>query len=195
MVKGKIVETKPMKINQFLVIGRHVPTKENPAPKIWKMRVFARDRVQAKTKFWYFLRRQHKVKKASGEVISIHEVSYIDSEINEKNQSSIKNYGIVLRYQSRTALHNMYKEYRDISLNGAISQLYMEMSGRHRAQHDAIHIIKTSIVSSTKLLRRKHAITFSNPGIKFPKAFRNARAPTLQHRSNFAASRPNLVGI
>lgn len=87
----------------------------------------------------------------------------------------------------------MYKEYRDISLNGAISQLYMEMSGRHRAQHDAIHIIKTSVVSSGKLLRRKHAITFSNPAIKFPKAFRNVRAPTLQHRSTFAATRPNLI--
>ena len=186
MVKGRTVEMRPMKIKQFLVIGRHRPTESNPTPKVWKMRVFARDTVQAKTKFWYFLRRQHKVKKASGEVIAIH-------EILEKNKSNVKNYGIVLRYQSRTGLHNMYKEYRDISLNGAISQLYMEMSGRHRAQHDAIHIIKTSVVSSTKLLRRKHAITFSNPSIKFPKAMRNARAPTLQARSHFAANRPNLL--
>lgn len=79
MVKGRTIETRPMKINQFLVIGRHVPTEDNLTPKIWKMRVFARDTVQAKTKFWYFLRRQHKVKKASGEVIAIHEVGLTHS--------------------------------------------------------------------------------------------------------------------
>ena len=99
----------------------------------------------------------------------------------------------MIRYQSRTGIHNMYKEYRDISLNGAVSQMYMEMSGRHRAQHDSIHIIKTAVVGSSKLLRRKHAITFSDPGLKFPKIHNQVRAPTRQYRKTFAASRPSLV--
>ena len=71
--------------------------------------------------------------------------------------------------------------------------MYMEMSGRHRAQHDSIHIIKTAVVGSSKLLRRKHAITFSDPALKFPKVHNQVRAPTKQFRTTFAASRPSLV--
>ena len=44
-------------------------------------------------------------------------------KIFEKNVRHIKTYGIALSYQSRNGTHNMYKEYRDVSLNGAISQL------------------------------------------------------------------------
>ena len=36
----------------------------------------------------------------------------------------MKNYGIWVRYQSRTGYHNAYKEYRDTTLNGAVEQLY-----------------------------------------------------------------------
>jgi len=42
----------------------------------------------------------------------------------------------------------MYKEYRDTTLCGAVSQLYMEMSGRHSANHDSIQIIRTSVVEN-----------------------------------------------
>ena len=67
------------------------------------------------------------------------------------------------------------------------------MSGRHRAQHDSIHIIKTAVIGSSKLLRRKHAITFSDPALKFPKVHNQVRAPMRQFRSTFSASRPSLV--
>jgi len=36
----------------------------------------------------------------------------------------VKNFGVWVRYQSRTGYHNMYKEYRDTTLNGAVEQLY-----------------------------------------------------------------------
>ena len=36
----------------------------------------------------------------------------------------MKNFGVWVRYQSRTGYHNMYKEYRDTTLNGAVEQLY-----------------------------------------------------------------------
>ena len=49
----------------------------------------------------------------------------------------------------------MYKEVRDISLNGAISQVYTEMSGRHRAPHESIQIIKTSVVPRNEVVREK----------------------------------------
>ena len=45
------------------------------------------------------------------------------SRIFEKNPNAVKNYGIWLRYRSRTDQHNMYKEYRDMTINGAVSQM------------------------------------------------------------------------
>ena len=42
----------------------------------------------------------------------------------------MKNFGVWVRYQSRTGYHNMYKEYRDTTLNGAVEQLYQ---ARHLA--------------------------------------------------------------
>ena len=60
------------------------------------------------------------------------------NEIFEKSTNSIKNYGICLRYLCRTGYINMYKEFRDVSLNGAVSQLYMEMSGKHEAPLESI---------------------------------------------------------
>jgi len=67
-------------VHQFLVVGRGHPSNENPNPKIFKMRVFADDQVRAKSKFWYFLKRMNKIKKANGEILSVNEVrnfSYI----------------------------------------------------------------------------------------------------------------------
>lgn len=91
-------------------------------------------------------------------------------KIFEKNTRHIKTYGIVVKYQSRTATHNMYKEYRDVSLNGAISQLCkpftskrvinyldMEMSGRHRARHDTIQIVRTAVIKKSADIKRPYA--------------------------------------
>jgi hypothetical protein len=64
-------------VHQFLVVGRSHTTQANPNPKIFKMRIFAVDQVRAKSKFWYFLKRMNKIKKAHGEILSVHEVIII----------------------------------------------------------------------------------------------------------------------
>jgi large subunit ribosomal protein L18Ae len=61
-------------VHTFLVVGRNHPSEQNPNPKIFKMRIFANDEVRAKSKFWYFLKRMNKIKKAHGEILSVHEV-------------------------------------------------------------------------------------------------------------------------
>ena len=44
-------------------------------------------------------------------------------QVFEKRTNAVKNYGVVMRYLSRTLNINMYREYRDTSLCGAVSQL------------------------------------------------------------------------
>jgi len=63
--------------HQFLVVGSHVASEKNPNPKIYKMRIFAADDVRAKSKFWYFLRRLNKIKKANGQILSCTEVNIL----------------------------------------------------------------------------------------------------------------------
>merc|ERR1711907_333485 len=102
------------------------------------------------------------------------------------------NYGIVLKYLTRTGIVNMYKEYRDNTLCGAVSQMYNEMAGRHSAPSESIHIIKTLIQPDSKVLRPQ-IVQYTKAGLSYPKFTTLKRAPTASHKSVFTATRPTLV--
>ena len=53
------------RLNEYQVIGRRLPTDAVPEPKLFRMRIFAPNVVVAKSRYWYFLKKLHKVKKAS----------------------------------------------------------------------------------------------------------------------------------
>lgn len=112
-------------------------------------------------------------------------------QIFEKNPTKIKNYGIWLRYQSRTGYHNMYKEYRDTTLNGAVEQMYIEMASRHRVRFPCIQIIKTATIPA-KLCKRESSKQFHNSKIKFPLVYKKIRPPSRKLKTTYKASRPNL---
>ena len=61
-------------------------------------------------------------------------------QVLEKSPLKVKNYGVWLRYDSRSGTHNMYKEYRDVTITSAVLQCYREMGGRHRARAHAIQV-------------------------------------------------------
>lgn len=66
-----LIEWFPGRLNEYQVIGRHLPTDTNPTPKLYRMRIFAPNTVVAKSRFWYFLMKLRKVKKSNGEIITI----------------------------------------------------------------------------------------------------------------------------
>jgi len=147
-------------MRQYQVVGRKAGTPENPNPEAYRMVIFAPNPVAAKSKFWYFMRQFRKMKKTTGEILDC-------VEINEKNARIVKNYGIWLRYDSRSGTHNMYREYRDVKLTGAVSQLYNEMAGRHRCRPRSIQIIRTATLA-TKDLNRPNGAQFAKAKVKFP---------------------------
>ncbi|RRT82427.1 hypothetical protein B296_00020027 [Ensete ventricosum] len=114
-----------------------------------------------------------------------------ETKIFERKPTKIKNYGIWLRYQSRTGYHNMYKEYRDTTLNGSVEQMYNEMASRHRVRCHCIQIIKTATIPS-KLCKRESTKQFHDSKIKFPLVFKKVRPPTRKLKTTYKASRPNL---
>ncbi|KAL6549103.1 60S ribosomal protein L18a-2 [Orobanche hederae] len=168
-------------------VRRALPTETDEHPKIYRMKLWATNEVRAKSIFWYFLRRLKKVKKSNGQVLA----KFLLMRIFEKNPTTVKNFGIWLRYQSRTGYHNMYKEYRDTTLNGGVEQMYPDMVSRHRVRHHCIQIIKTATVPA-KLCKRESTKQFHNSKIKFPLMIRKVRPPSRKLKTTYKATRPNL---
>ena len=52
----------------------------------------------------------------------------------------VKNFGIWIRYDSRSGTHNMYKEFREMSRADAVDSLYQDMAARHRARFGSIAV-------------------------------------------------------
>nr|XP_011460183.1 PREDICTED: 60S ribosomal protein L18a [Fragaria vesca subsp. vesca] len=173
-----------LKYHQYQVVGRALPKDAEDTPKIYRMKLWHTNEVRAKSKFWYFLKKLKKVKKSNGQMLAI-------NEIFEKKPTVVENYGIWLRYQSRTGYHNMYKEYRDTTLNGAVDQMYNEMASRHRVRFPCIQIIKIATIPA-KLCKRECTKQFHNSKIKFPLITRKVRPPTRKLKTTYKASRPNL---
>ncbi|KAK5008081.1 60S ribosomal protein L20B, partial [Cryomyces antarcticus] len=131
----KLIQSHPGRLTEYQVIGRHLPSDANPTPKLYRMRIFADNDVVAKSRFWYFLSKLRKIKKTNGEIVTL-------NKIHEKRPQKVKNFGIWIRYDSRSGTHNMYKEYREMSRTDAVEALYQDMAARHRARFRSIHILK-----------------------------------------------------
>lgn len=172
---------------QYQVVGRHLPTEKDPNPQIYRMKLWARDDVKARSKFWYFLRKLRRVKKANGQIIAV-------NEIFERNPTTVKNYGIWVRYNSRTGVHNAYKEYRDTTLNGAVEQMYQEMGSRHRVRHSGIQIIRTATLKASEC-KRPAIKQLHDSKIKFPMIRKMARPSSRVYKTVFKADRPNIASF
>mmetsp|Transcript_6751 Transcript_6751/g.14803 ORF Transcript_6751/g.14803 Transcript_6751/m.14803 type:complete len:175 (-) Transcript_6751:281-805(-) len=166
----------------YQVVGRKAPSATDANPPAYRMKLFARNEVNAKSRFWYFMHQMRKMKKTTGEILDV-------NEIVEKNPRYVKNYGIWIKYNSRSGTHNMYREYRDVTLNAAIDTLYNDMAGRHRSRNKSIQIIKTATVKSADC-KRVATMQMHNSTLKFPLPHRIMRPACKQLRSIYSATRP-----
>lgn len=173
-------------LHQYHVVGRMVPGKGGSSADeetaVYRMRIFAPNPVVAKSRFWYFLRKLKRVKKANGEILVV-------NEIHEKDISTVKVFGVWLRYKSRSDTVNMYKEFRDVAMTGAVEQMYMEMSGRHRARWSSIHVLKVQEVEKDDV-RRPNTLQFMEDDLRFPLPHARPRASKKSKRPTYLANRP-----
>jgi large subunit ribosomal protein L18Ae len=182
---GKQDIALPRGQSQYQVVGRFVPNQKydeaSPMCKVYRMNLFAKNKVVARSRFWYFLGRMCRVKKANGQIISV-------SQIYEKSPLRVKNFGIWFRYESRTGTHNAYKEYRELSLTAAVNALYQDMAGRSRAKSCAIQILKTADLKA-KDCKRPIVTQMHSSKIKFPITHRIAKTPK-EFKTTFKAAAP-----
>ncbi|KAG6046720.1 60S ribosomal protein L20A [Claviceps sp. LM77 group G4] len=184
---------------EYEVVGRHLPTEVNPTPDMYRMTIFAPNETVAKSRFWYFLRGLRKVKKATGEIVSIKTVSgsktyvatvtlTISPQIHEKHPQKVKNFGIWLRYDSRSGTHNMYKEYREMSRTDAVESLYSDMAARHRARFRSIHVLRVVELEKSDDVKRPYIKQLLTKGLGFPLPHRISK---VSSKKLFSAKRPS----
>jgi len=164
---------------EYQVLGRHLPTASEPNPKLYRMRIFAPNEVVAKSRFWYFLRKMKKVKKATGEIVAV-------NQVHERKPLKVKNFGIWIRYDSRSGTHNMYKEFRELSRTDAVKRLYLDMAARHRARFRSIHIIRITEIEKAEDVRRPYIKQLLTPRLRFPLPHR-----VTKFKSTFVGKRPS----
>ncbi|UYV61269.1 RPL18A [Cordylochernes scorpioides] len=172
-----------VQLKEYKIIGRRVPKEDDPLNKntpLYQMRIFAPDKITAKSRYWYFIRKLKKLKKTSGEIVSI-------QEMYEKTPTEVKNFGIWLRYNSRTGTHNQYREYRALTVAEAVTSCYRDMAARHRTRADSIQIIRVEEIEPSKC-RRAQIKMFHDSKIKFPLPSRITRK---FHKPRFTTVRPS----
>ena len=172
-------------MRQYQVVGRHQANEEHPNPEAYRMIIFAPNPVIAKSKFWYYMHQFRKMKKTTGEILDC-------VELVEKYSRVVKTYGIWLRYDSRSGTHNMYREFRDVRLTGAVSQLYDEMAGRHRTRPRSIRIIRTAEIKDEDV-KRANPLQYIGDEVKFPLPHRvssGKRGQKALSARTFTKSRP-----
>ena len=165
-------------MHEFQVVGRKLPNATDSNPKLFKMRLFAPNKIVAKSRFFYFMNKLKRIKRTTGEIVSIREVS-------EAKPMKIKNFGIWVRYNSRSGTHNMYKEYRELTRADAVQACYLDMAARHRARFPSIHIMKVSEIADADV-KRPYLQQLMQSKLKFPLPHHSIRS----FRPLFASKRP-----
>lgn len=73
-------------MNQYVVLGRKLPTETCKEPEVYKMTIFAPNDVVAESRFWGYMTQLQKLKKANGQLIAVQEV--------KEDDSTVQNFGI-----------------------------------------------------------------------------------------------------
>ena len=147
------------------------------------MQIFAPNEVVARSRFWFILHEQKKLKKTTGEILSV-------NEITEPAARNIKNYAIWVRYNSRSGTHNMYREYRADTLCNAVEHMYQDMAGRHRARPSTIKILRTAVLKPSEV-KRVPIKQMIDGNVKFPLAHIRPRPAHRRFKATFVAKRPS----
>ncbi|CAF1433743.1 unnamed protein product [Adineta ricciae] len=151
-------------LREYRIIGRKLPSATLKTPPLYEMHIYAPDEVQAKSRFWFFLRQLKRVKKSAGEIVEC-------KLVNERKPLVVKNFGIWLRYDSRSA----------------VTQCYRDMGAKHRARPSTIQIMKIKRLAA-KDCRRPHVTQFHDSKIKFPMV---NKATKRLHHPRFTTRRPH----
>ena len=128
------------------------------------------------------LKKQHKVKKINAELLQC-------EPIVEKRPTVVKNYQIFLRYVSAGGIHNITKQYRDVTRVGAVRQMYNDLASQYRTRQDKIQLISITTVGD-KDIKNPVLKQFVGHNVKFPLVHRK---PVLVSKRYNTVFRPGKL--
>ena len=163
-------------MREYYITARCTDKAHDPN-EIFRSRVFAPNYVVAKSKFWMMLKKQHKVKKINAELLQC-------EPIHEKRPAVVKNYQIFIRYVSAGGIHNITKQYRDISRVGAVRQMYNDLASQYRTRQDKIQIISITTVAD-KDVKNPTLKQFVGQHVKFPLVHRKPVLASKRYNTVF----------
>lgn len=130
-------------LKEYTVYGTSVPTATIPSPTMYKLTVWERNEVVARSEFSKILKHKYKIKNPL--IVRITEEKEKITDLNI--------YGIKFVLSTKKRKINMYKEFKGVSRSDVVSDLYSDMAGRHSAHRRMIKIVSVGIVEEPK---RKH---------------------------------------
>uniref|UniRef100_A0A8C2QQT8 60S ribosomal protein L18a n=1 Tax=Capra hircus TaxID=9925 RepID=A0A8C2QQT8_CAPHI len=154
-------------LREHKVVGRCLLTPKCRMLPFYGMRIFVPNHVVLK-----------KMKKSSREIVCC-------GQVFEKSPLQVKNFGIWLRYDSRSGTHNMYRQNRALTTAGAGPA--PRHGHWHRARAHSIQIVKAEEMAASKC-RQPAVKQFQDSKIRFPLLH---QALCRQHKPCFATKRPN----
>jgi large subunit ribosomal protein L18Ae len=114
-------------------------------------------------------------------------------QISANKPKTVKNFGIWISYGSRTGNHNAFKEYRDLTMNGAVTQMYHEMASKHKAKFESIKLIKAAVLAPQQC-KRLNTIQYHGKTLQFPLNNKIFRPSRRQYRNILKGKRPSPYG-
>ena len=186
--KGPAHAANTARGRQFMIFGRSFPTEHDKNPKVTVAKVFAKNEAFARSKFWKLNLKDHKMKRTHGEILKI-------QEIHEKPTTKARNFGIFLKYRSRTGIHNIFKEFRDVSLRGAVSQMYNEMGGNYKVNAEKVQVINTVELKDEELnIRNPRCLQWNDSSkIHYPVWRKTIRKTNSKYNTLFVSKRPTVI--
>ena len=95
----------------------------------------------------------------------------------------------------------MFKEFRDVTLGGAVESMYNDMAGRHRVRYPCIQIIKTATLTDEQC-KRPNVLQFHDKVVdeknvtpSFPLTHKVVRPASKSMKTTFKYKRPHLSTI
>jgi len=119
-------------LKQYLCLANN---NTNKSDSIYFMKNFSPNKITAKSKFWSVLKKTQKLKKKNGSII-------IAQKIYEKKNNFVKTYGIWSKVKIKNGYVNLFKEYRDFMMTGAVEQFYIELGGRFKIKPKDVTILR-----------------------------------------------------
>ena len=185
MVKSNEITSSGLRMKTYLVFGRANPTEAVPEPKIVAVRVFAPNAAVARSRFWKLNKKDHKLKKANGQLLKV-------QEVHDNSAPKARNYGIFLKYRSHTGVTNLFKEFRDVSQAGALEQMLNEVGGNYRASNERVEVMKVTTLKDNELsIRNPRCRQWSDAANTQYALWNRKQRPTdSKYNKIFAAKKP-----